>query len=504
MRNLHLNNFVYFIFLLLRFCSGYTDYYGDGYFGDMSLSSDWDVLGDQVHQPKCVAIPERLTLCRNIGYKEMRLPNLLDHESLNEVLDQAKVWVPLINLHCHPDTKLFLCSLYSPVCLEKPIYPCKSLCEGVKRGCEERINNYGYPWPEILRCDKFPEDSDLCIGQVNGLEEDQAANVCIPCKQPMTYESLLDSYCWATFVVKVKVKKITNDRNGDKKIVLRGGKQFYKTIPQSDVKTFEPVINGGAACECDGGPSKKGRMLVMGTKQGDRYVVTYISTMSSEKEFKRAMKAIMKKHDCKEEIGKIAGQTEGNNGGLSTSGEPLPPIDEQFENISGETNKRKDRKKKKKKKKDKNKKKDKQKLVGIGCLPCLEQPTYDNIMARFCEADFVAKTRKINQVKIDQNGDKRLILRKTKKGSFYRKQNLSKRDLRRFQPVISGGSNCDCPIASPGSRNLLVMGKKQGGRFVLTYLGKWSKEKDFKKASRALRKGFTCGAGNTNNASNSG
>ena len=30
--------------------------------------------------------------------------------------------------------------------------------------------------------------------------------------------------------------------------------------------------------------------------------------------------------------------------------------------------------------------------VGIGCLPCLEQPTYDNIMARFCEADF-GKTR---------------------------------------------------------------------------------------------------------------
>ena len=171
MRNLHLNNFVYFIFLLLRLCSGYSDYYGDGYFGDMSLSSDWGIAGDQVHQPKCVAIPERLTLCRNIGYKEMRLPNLLDHESLNEVLDQAKVWVPLINLHCHPDTKLFLCSLYSPVCLEKPIYPCRSLCEGVKRGCEERINNYGFPWPEILRCDKFPEDSDLCIGQVNGLDD---------------------------------------------------------------------------------------------------------------------------------------------------------------------------------------------------------------------------------------------------------------------------------------------------------------------------------------------
>lgn len=102
-------------------------------------------------------------------------------------------------------------------------------------------------------------------------------------------------------------------------------------------------------------------MLIMGTKQGDRYVVTYISAMSKEKEFKRAMKAIAKKHDCKEEIGKIAGQTEGNNGGLSTSGEPLPPIDEQVENLGGETSKKKDKKKKKKKKKDKNKNKTKDK-----------------------------------------------------------------------------------------------------------------------------------------------
>ena len=159
---------------------------------------------------------------------------------------------------------------------------------------------------------------------------------------------------------------MTNDGNGDKRIVLKGRKQFYKPIPQSDVKTFEPVINGGAACDCDNISSKKGRMLVMGTKQGDRYVVTYISTMTREKEFKRAMKAIMKKHDCKEEIGKIAGQTEGNNGGVSTSGEPLPPIDEQFENISGESSKRKD--KKKKKKKDKNKKKDKQKTGKGICI----------------------------------------------------------------------------------------------------------------------------------------
>ena len=27
---------------------------------------------------------------------------------------------------------------------------------------------YGYPWPEMLRCDKFPLDNDLCLGPQTG------------------------------------------------------------------------------------------------------------------------------------------------------------------------------------------------------------------------------------------------------------------------------------------------------------------------------------------------
>ena len=139
-------------------------FYDPGYMSD--LEADWGTMGiGEPLQPKCVDIPHSMKLCRGIGYDTMRLPNLLGHESMGEAVAQARVWVPLLHLHCHPDTKLFLCSLYSPVCLEPSIYPCRSLCEGVKRGCEERINNYGFPWPAILQCDKFPET--LCIEQVN-------------------------------------------------------------------------------------------------------------------------------------------------------------------------------------------------------------------------------------------------------------------------------------------------------------------------------------------------
>ncbi|KAK7930867.1 hypothetical protein WMY93_007262 [Mugilogobius chulae] len=79
-------------------------------------------------QPQCVDIPADLRLCHNVGYKKMRLPNLLDHETM-----------------------------------PRPIYPCRSLCEAVRNSCAPVMETYGFPWPEMLTCDKFPIDNDLCI-----------------------------------------------------------------------------------------------------------------------------------------------------------------------------------------------------------------------------------------------------------------------------------------------------------------------------------------------------
>lgn len=126
----------------------------------LALAYDW---GGRLTQPTCLEIPANLTLCRDIGYSKMRLPNLLEHDSMAEVQQQARSWVQLANRRCHPDTQLFLCSLFSPVCLERPIFPCRSLCEAVRSGCEGTMLRYGYPWPDMVRCDKFPVDNDMCI-----------------------------------------------------------------------------------------------------------------------------------------------------------------------------------------------------------------------------------------------------------------------------------------------------------------------------------------------------
>ena len=130
---------------------------------DSAYFVDWGVIGGRPQEPTCVDIPEDMPLCSGIDYSKMRLPNLLEHDTLKEAQQQSGYWVPLLNLQCHPNTQLFLCSLFTPVCLESPIPPCRSLCEAVRLGCESRMQTYSFPWPDMLNCDKFPLDNDMCI-----------------------------------------------------------------------------------------------------------------------------------------------------------------------------------------------------------------------------------------------------------------------------------------------------------------------------------------------------
>ncbi len=101
---------------------------------------------------KCYPIPRDLQLCHDVAYPMMRMPNLLDHgkygissqcmqlygmkhfhfnvETMSEVIQQSNSWLPLVKIGCHPDAKIFLCSLFAPVCLGEEhatstIYPCR-------------------------------------------------------------------------------------------------------------------------------------------------------------------------------------------------------------------------------------------------------------------------------------------------------------------------------------------------------------------------------------------
>ncbi len=51
----------------------------------------------------------------------------------------------------------------SRVCDCGPVSPCRSLCEAVRDGCVPVMSAFGFPWPEMFNCTRFPRATELCI-----------------------------------------------------------------------------------------------------------------------------------------------------------------------------------------------------------------------------------------------------------------------------------------------------------------------------------------------------
>ncbi|KAM9720262.1 frizzled-8-like [Menidia menidia] len=108
-------------------------------------------------------------LCRGVGYNRTYMPNQFHHDTQDEAgLEVHQFW-PLVEIKCSADLRFFLCSMYTPICLEdykKPLPPCRSVCERARAGCAPLMRQYGFPWPDRMRCDLLPEQGDrdtLCM-----------------------------------------------------------------------------------------------------------------------------------------------------------------------------------------------------------------------------------------------------------------------------------------------------------------------------------------------------
>uniref|UniRef100_A0A8C9RVY5 Secreted frizzled-related protein 1 n=1 Tax=Scleropages formosus TaxID=113540 RepID=A0A8C9RVY5_SCLFO len=252
----------------------------------MSRASEYDYLSwksDGYHAgsiyvkpPRCVDIPDDLRLCHGVGYKEMLLPNLLEHETMAEVRQQAGSWVPLVHKNCHPNTQLFLCSLFAPVCLEQPIYPCRWLCEAVRDGCTPIMEAFGFPWPDMLTCDKFPE-GDVCISRTSS----NASEATKPT------------------AIKTKIKEVKKE-NLDRKVVLQKKKKALKlgNLKKKDLKSLVLYLKNGADCPCQQLDHLGNTYLIMGRKVDKQYLLTGIHKWDkSSKEFRKAVKKL-RSHKC--------------------------------------------------------------------------------------------------------------------------------------------------------------------------------------------------------------
>ncbi|KAI3372233.1 hypothetical protein L3Q82_022740 [Scortum barcoo] len=251
--------------------------------------------------PQCVDIPVDLRLCHGVGYQQMLLPNLLEHETMAEVKQQASSWVPLVHKNCHPGTQVLLCSLFSPVCLERPIPPCRWLCEGVRDGCTPIMEAFGFPWPEMLNCDKFPE-GDVCIAMTNTTSPATPTGfspICPPCDNEMETDTMLEHMCASEFAFKAKIKDVTRE-NMDRKVILQKKKKMLKVgnLKKKDMKTLVLYLKNGADCPCQQLDNLGNQYLIMGRKVDQQYLLTGIHKWDkSSKEFKKAIKKL-KTYKC--------------------------------------------------------------------------------------------------------------------------------------------------------------------------------------------------------------
>lgn len=132
------------------------------------------MMSKEKQQGRCEEIT--IPMCRGIGYNKTLFPNEMNHETQDEAgLEVHQFW-PLVEIKCSADLKFFLCSMYTPICMEdyhKPLPACQSVCERARAGCAPIMQQYSFSWPERMACENFPKHGDhenLCMEQNNYVE----------------------------------------------------------------------------------------------------------------------------------------------------------------------------------------------------------------------------------------------------------------------------------------------------------------------------------------------
>lgn len=104
-------------------------------------------------------------MCQGLGYNTTHMPNFLGHASQEEAIFELGKMDELLSSKCSPFLRLFICSLYFPLCSEHipgAVPACNGLCEEVNLDCSHIIRRAGLVQ---LKCTSFPEPPDLCMQQ---------------------------------------------------------------------------------------------------------------------------------------------------------------------------------------------------------------------------------------------------------------------------------------------------------------------------------------------------
>ncbi|XP_077969007.1 uncharacterized protein LOC120344696 isoform X2 [Styela clava] len=102
--------------------------------------------------------PVEYVMCQNMEYNFTSFPTARFKRQADAVLELHQFY-PLVKIGCSESIQEFLCYTYLPECTasHEVIYPCRSMCEEAKPGCEDIMEKFGFSWPSVLSCENFSE-----------------------------------------------------------------------------------------------------------------------------------------------------------------------------------------------------------------------------------------------------------------------------------------------------------------------------------------------------------
>ncbi|KAJ0000551.1 hypothetical protein NQD34_012393 [Periophthalmus magnuspinnatus] len=134
---------------------------------------------DPTPPPQCE--PISVPMCSDLPYTQTVLPNplgLLTQQQISEEL--RKHFGALLTVECSPALKPFLCSVYTPECVQgRARPPCRTLCEEARFGCEPLLKKVGMSWPQSLTCEEYDTKSCSHFGVSS------SGGMCQPITVPM-------------------------------------------------------------------------------------------------------------------------------------------------------------------------------------------------------------------------------------------------------------------------------------------------------------------------------
>ncbi|CAF3119908.1 unnamed protein product [Rotaria socialis] len=281
---------------------------------------------------RCLPIPSNFSLCYGLGYTQMHLPNLLHYETINEIEHELPLWQSLLDLECHANSRLLLCSILAPVCLQqiserrtlvsfdnnqdsrllmthenrKFLYPCRTLCESVKQSCEPKmIKQFGYKWPNTIACDQYPEETDLCVSHSSSSTTStlpsttstlpsttstfkspmiSKAHLCFMCQSQATVSDLLNDYCRSSIVVRTRPIKMSSISENNFIFANKYKVRYFKRLDNNEMKFDFPIKN----CSC----IKLNSPIVLFLSSNGE-IIRFISVKRNPRVFKRFRNTIV-------------------------------------------------------------------------------------------------------------------------------------------------------------------------------------------------------------------